>query len=65
MQKNIDDGKNNRGCLIFIKENYPNYFESNEVMEKKLCIMVIYLKYGYKDKNNDYADLGMDGFIRL
>ena len=41
--------------------NYPNYFESNEVMEKTMYYGYL-LEYGYKNKNNNYADLGMDAY---
>lgn len=58
--KNIDDGKTIE-AINFIKENYPNYFESNEVMEKTMYYGYL-LEYGYKDKNNDFADLGMDAY---
>lgn len=58
--KNIDVEKTIE-AINFIKENYPNYFESNEVMEKTMYYGYL-LEYGYKDKNNDYADLGMDAY---
>ena len=58
--KNIDDGKTIE-AINFIKENYPNYFESNEVMEKTMYYGYL-LEYGYKNKNNNYADLGMDAY---
>ena len=48
-------------AINFIKENYPNYFESNEVMEKTMYYGYL-LEYGYKNKNNNYADLGMDAY---
>ena len=58
--KNIDDGKTIE-AINFIKENYPNYFASNEVMEKTMYYGYL-LEYGYKNKNNNYADLGMDAY---
>lgn len=58
--KNIDNEKTIE-AVNYIKENYPYYFTSNEVMEKTMYYGYL-LEYGYNDKNNDYADLGMDAY---
>ena len=58
--KNIDTEKT-IDAVKYIKENYPNYFTNNEVMEKTMYYGYL-LEYGYKNKNNNYADLGMDAY---
>ena len=45
----------------FIVENYPNYYEGNELMEQAITYGYL-LEYAYKDNDvaRDYAELGMD-----
>ena len=58
--KNIDTEKT-IDAVKYIKENYPNYFTNNEVMEKTMYYGYL-LEYGYKDTNKAYAELGMDAY---
>ena len=48
-------------AIAFISDNYPNYFESNEIMEKAMYYGA-FLENSFANKglNDDYANLGQD-----
>lgn len=48
-------------ALAYLNDNYPNYFENNEVMEQVMYYGA-FLEYSFEGKglNDDVANLGMD-----
>lgn len=48
-------------AINYIKDNYPNYFTNNDVMEQTMYYGYL-LEYAYNNTNDLYAELGMDTY---
>lgn len=48
-------------AINYIKNNYPNYFTDNNIMEKTMYYGYL-LEYAYENTNDLYAELGMDTY---